>query len=132
MLLDTHTILWWQAGGSRLSDRAAGAIARAATMLVSPISCWEIGLLVSKGRVALDRDVRTWVRDLLRQDGVEPAPLTPEIAVAAAMLRTEGFGGDPADQFLYATAVAGNVALVTKDDRFHDFARDRTDGRVIW
>ena len=67
VLLDTHAILWWQAGSGRLSARAAREIARADTVLVSPISCWEIGILLGKGRIALDRDVQQWVRDLLAQ-----------------------------------------------------------------
>jgi hypothetical protein len=39
ILLDTHVLLWWRAGGERLSTAAARAIARADTVLVSPISC---------------------------------------------------------------------------------------------
>ena len=49
MLLDTHGILWWQAGGERLSAVARRAIAAAQLLLVSPVSCWEVALLAEKG-----------------------------------------------------------------------------------
>lgn len=132
VLLDTHAILWWQADNGRLSARAAREIARADTVLVSPVSCWEIGVLLGKGRIALDRDVQHWVRDLLAQDSVTPAQLTPEAATAAALLRRDGFRGDPADQFLYATAAAHAAGFVTKDETIHAFARSRRDVTAIW
>ncbi len=132
VLLDTHAILWWQADSGRLSTRAAREIARADTVLVSPISCWEIGILLAKGRIALDRDVRLWIRDLLAQDSVAAAQLSPEAATAAALLRSDGFGGDPADQLLYATSAAHAARFVTKDEAIHAFARGRRDVTVIW
>lgn len=132
VLLDTHAILWWQADSGRLSARAAREIARADTVLVSPISCWEIGILLEKGRIALDRDVQHWVRDLLAQDSVTAAQLTPEAATAAARLRRDGFHGDPADQLLYATSAAHAAAFVTKDETIHAFARGRRDVTAIW
>ncbi len=132
VLLDTHALLWWQADGRRLSAGAARAIARADTVLVSPISCWEVGILIEKGRIELDRDIHRWVRDLLAQDSVSPAELTPETATAAVQLRSDGLRGDPADQFLYATAAAHAAGFVTKDEAIHEFARNRRDVSAIW
>ncbi|MGH9188938.1 MAG: type II toxin-antitoxin system VapC family toxin [Acidimicrobiales bacterium] len=132
VLLDTHALLWWQAGGQRLSTRAASAIARAEMVLVSPISCWEVAELVRKGRVALDRDLHLWVRDLLAQEGVAVAELAPQAAVAAGLLAGSGFSGDPADRILYATARALAVPLVTKDKAIRDFARASREVRAIW
>lgn len=42
ILLVTHVLLWWQAGGERLSKRASRELAKAEIALVSPISCWEV------------------------------------------------------------------------------------------
>jgi PIN domain nuclease of toxin-antitoxin system len=132
ILLDTHALLWWQAGGERLSPAARRAIARADAVLISPISCWEVATLLTKGRIALDRDVHVWVRDLLGSDGVEPAPLSPQVAVAAALLGAAGFHGDPADRFLYATALEHSVPLVTKDDTIRAYAEKVGDMRTVW
>jgi PIN domain nuclease of toxin-antitoxin system len=132
ILLDTHVLLWWQAGGERLSTAAARAIARADVILVSPISCWEVASLLASGRIALDRDVFTWARDLFASDEVQPAPLTPQAAVVAAQLGAAGFHGDPADRFLYATALEQTVPLVTRDDSIRSYAAKAGDLRTIW
>jgi PIN domain nuclease of toxin-antitoxin system len=132
ILLDTHVLLWWQAGGERLSTAAARAIALADAVLVSPISCWEVATLLSSGRIGLDREVFTWARDLFASDEVQLAPLTPQVAVAAAQLGAVGFHGDPADRFLYATALEHSVPLVTKDDSIRSYAGKAGDLRTIW
>lgn len=132
IVLDTHVLLWWQAGGERLSAGAARAIARADVLLISPISCWEVATLLCKGLIALDRDVYVWVRDLFGAQQVQLAPVTPQVAVSAAMLGAAGFHGDPADRFLYATALEHSVPLVTKDESIRSFAEKAGDLRTIW
>jgi PIN domain nuclease of toxin-antitoxin system len=132
ILLDTHVLLWWQSGGKRLSARAAREIARAELVLVSPINCWEVAMLLAKDRIALDRDVFMWVSDLLATEGVDSAPLSPTAAVAAGLLSSAGFPGDPADRLLYATARDLNVPLVTKDGAIREYARAAKDVRTIW
>lgn len=87
--------------------------------------------LVRRGRLALDRGVFDWVADLLAQDRVESAPLTPSAAAAAGILGDE-FGGDPADRFLYATARELSVPFVTRDRRMRSFARTTGEVRTIW
>lgn len=132
ILLDTHVLLWWQAGGRRLSQRATREIAKADTIFISPISCWEVAALLIKGRIALDRDVYVWIRDLFAQERLEPAALSPQAAVGAALLSQAGFPGDPADRFLYATARELVVPLVTKDAAIRQYARTTKDVRTIW
>lgn len=132
ILLDTHVILWWQAGGERLSATARRAIAAADDILVSPVSCWEIAFLATKGRVELDRDPSVWVQDFLHADRVAVADLTPTAAVAAARLPATGFPGDPADAFLYSTARERDVPFLSKDERIRGYARGARDLRVVW
>ena len=56
ILLDTCAVIWLQEGG-RFKPEAEAALQEAQTtglqVLVSPITAWEIGLLVSRGRLAL-------------------------------------------------------------------------------
>lgn len=127
VLVDTHALLWWQAQSDRLSVTARTRLEVTSSVLVSPISCWEVGMLVVRGRVGLDRPTAVWVRDLLASDRVEVAELTPSVAVTAAEL--EGFHGDPADRLLYATARRQGVALVTKDRAIREYAQQ--DGHVV-
>lgn len=130
VLLDTHVLLWWQAGSERLSAMANARISAATRLLVSPISGWEVGMLVGKDRVRLDRPTAAWMRDLLAQDRVEAATLSPAIAVAAAEL--PDFHGDPADRLLYATARSLQAELLSKDGLLHRYAESDGDVVVVW
>ena len=130
VLLDTHALLWWQAGSPRMSPTARATIESGARLLVSPITCWEVGMLVAKGRVRLDRPTAAWVRDLLAQSRIEPSGLETGTAVAAAEL--PDFHGDPADRLLYATARSWPAVLLTKDEALQRYARRHGDVVVTW
>lgn len=130
-LLDTHVLLWWVTSDTRLSARARTEIARAETVLVSPVSCWEIATLIRKGRLRLDRDPYIWLADVLAQERVEEAPLRPVVAAAAGLL-PDAFPGDPADRLLYSTARDLVVPFVTKDQRVRGFARGSGDVKTVW
>ena len=130
LLLDTHTLLWWQAGSDRLSGRARRLIDGAPRLFLSAISVWELATLVDQGTIALDRPTQIWVHDLLSDGIVTLAELTPAIAVAAAQL--DDFTGDHADRIIYATAVQNQLTLVTKDERLADYARANGDATIEW
>lgn len=130
LLLDTHALLWWQAGSERLSNRALRLIDSAPRMFVSAISLWEVAALADDGVIALDRPTQIWVHDLLSAGVVTVAELTPAIAVAAAQL--DDFAGDLADRIIYATAVHNSLPLVTTDDRLTEFARANGDVTIEW
>jgi PIN domain nuclease of toxin-antitoxin system len=130
VLLDTHALLWWQAGGERLSAAARTAIDGATTCFISPVSCWEVAMLVTKNRVGLDRPVGQWIHDLLAGPQVDLAELTAAAAVEAGTYRD--MHGDPADRLLYATARALGVPMVTEDSAIHDFAAAHRGVPVVW
>ena len=132
ILLDTHVLLWWQAGGVRLTARVQRAIDAAGSIFVSPVSFWEIGLLAEKGRIRLDREPFVWAQDLLASDRLFVAALTPIAALRAGRLPAAGFTCDPADALIYATAVDLAIPLATKDQRLRLFAAERRDVRAIW
>lgn len=132
ILLDTHTLVWWQAGGKLLSKRARNAIAAADRVLVSPVSLWEVTMLSVKKRILLDRDPYIWCRDLFDDDQVELAPLSAQAAVHAGLLPDSGFKGDPADAMIYATAHEKLVPLVCKDSKISTYAESAHEVEIIW
>lgn len=121
IVLDTHVWLWWLAEPSKLSRDARQAIDEAEAIGVCAVSCWEVAMLVQRGRISLDRDVSTWVRQALAPRRVMSPALTPELAVAAGLLDRDDFPGDPADRFIYATARAHRAPLITRDERIRGF-----------
>lgn len=132
VLLDTHTVLWWQADVQRLSRDAERTIDTATSLLISPLSCWEISSLARQGRVALDRAPRAWIDKLLRTPRVTLAPLSSEAAVWAGQLDGATFPGDPIDRLIYASAYDLRIPLVTKDEKLHAYAARMADLDVIW
>ncbi len=125
LLLDTHTIVWLMFGDSKLGPKAKEAIYRAYRedrAFVSAITPWEIGVLVSKKRIDLYRDVLDWVRAALSVPGIRLVPLEPEIAVASTRLPWE-MHADPADRILVATARHLGAVLVTADGALLEMAR---------
>lgn len=121
IVLDTHVWVWWNSDPAKLSTAARTAIEAADQLCVSPISCWEVSMLVAKGRLGLDRDVQTWVREALAEEIVHLVPISAEIAVAAGAL--DNFHGDPADRLIVATTLALSAVLVTKDGKIQDYER---------
>lgn len=131
VLLDTHTLLWWQAGGERLSRAAASAIDAATAILVSPLTFWEVATLHRLGRIALDREPSSWAANLLRADRMDLVPLTAAAATWAGQI-DDAFPGDPIDRLLYATARDRRIPLISKDEPMRTFATAARDVEVIW
>jgi PIN domain nuclease of toxin-antitoxin system len=131
-LLDTHVLLWWLSGGSRLSAEATRVIKSADRLLVSPISCWEIGTLARSGRIVLDRPIASWIARVFEDRRQAVAQLSPESAGWAGSLDDARFPGDSADRLIYATAREHRVPLVSKDERLREYAVVAGDVDVIW
>lgn len=117
VLLDTHALVWLVAGDGRLrlaARRCIEAAAQEQQLWVSAITPWEIGMLVAKGRLVLDRDVMDWLQAALALPGIRVAPLEPAVAVAGTRLPGE-LHGDPADRLIVATARHLGATLITAD-----------------
>jgi len=116
LLLDTHIWIWSVADKSRLRPRVLKALENPANELwLSPISVWELLILVEKGRVVLNVDVREWIGQALEAAPLQEAPLTTEVVLATREIRLSHH--DPADAFLAATAKVFDLTLVTSDAR---------------
>mgnify|MGYP003374771085 CR=1 FL=1 len=123
VLLDTHVLVWLLSGSSRLGAQARAFLQQAVQdhpLFVSAITPWEIAMLVSKGRLALDRDIGQWVEAALALPGIRLAPLSPAVAVASTRL-PGALHADPADRIIAATARQVDAVLVTEDQRLLDY-----------
>lgn len=126
VLLDTHVWIWVAQGNSILSLPARKAIARAQErehLLISPISIWEISMLVERKRILLDMDVADWLKQWVELPGI----VTVEFSFQVAMLSNRLPGtihGDPADRILIASAYEENAVLVTADEKILKFGQD--------
>ena len=126
ILLDTHVLIWLMFGNTKLGATTMEAIdlaCREKRAHLSAITPWEIGVLVSKKRIDLFRDVLDWVRDAVAIPGVNLIGLEPEIAVNSTRLPFE-MHADPADRIIVATARHLGATLVTADRALLAIAKD--------
>lgn len=133
ILLDTHVVIWWANGDRlRLSANALAAIDQeiesagqpggSAGLLVSAISCWEVAMLVNRGRLALSLDVQRWLALLASHPAVRLLALDPAVAVAATRL-PEPFHADQADRFLVAQARELGISLLSADRKIRSYGQ---------
>ena len=127
ILLDTHVLIWWANGEQdRLSNTAIAAIeAEEQQRLVSAISCWEVAMLVDRGRLGLSVDVERWLHLVASIPKLQLLPLSPTVAVASTRLPGT-FHADPADRFLVAQARDLNIPLVTTDSKIRAYPHVRS------
>jgi PIN domain nuclease of toxin-antitoxin system len=112
LLLDTHVLLWWLNGDTRLRPAARRAIERPGwRRFVSAASIWEMTLKLAVGKLALPPHFG----DLFAREPFEPLAVT-----AAHALRTADLPPvhrDPFDRLLVAQCLVEGLTLVTADER---------------
>jgi PIN domain nuclease of toxin-antitoxin system len=126
LLLDTHAAIWITRN-EPLAPRAVEAMnaahQAAGVVFVSPITAWEVGLLVSRNRLNLLMTPRGWFARLLNVPGVRLADLSPDILIASSFLPGNP-PRDPADRIILATARDLGATLVTRDRLLLKYGED--------
>lgn len=114
LLLDTHIWLWYAGEDTRLSDGLRRTIVQDTTEVwISPISVWEVMLLVEKGKVDLKSEPTEWISESLAVLKPVEANLTREVAILSRQIELPH--QDPADRFIAATALHYGLQLATVD-----------------
>jgi len=124
ILLDTCAAIWL-AEGQSLSQAAQEALAESSGMgadaFVSPITAWEVGMLVTKGRLNLPLAPLAWFEGLLAQPQIALADISARILVASSFLPGDP-PNDPMDRIMAATARESGFCLITRDKRLLKYA----------
>lgn len=124
LLLDTCAALWLSRN-EPVSEKVSDAVRRAAESgeptYVSPITAWEIGLLVARGRMNLLMAPERWFERLLEAPGLLLADMSPIVLVISSFLPGTP-PNDPADRILAATAREHGYTLVTRDRPLLEYA----------
>lgn len=115
-LLDTHIWLWIHREPLRLSAVVNQSIADPSNDLwLSPVSIWELIILIEKKRVTLREDLNKWLEKSRKELWLREAAFSWEVAQEVSF--TILGHGDPADRFLVATARVYDLTLITADER---------------
>jgi PIN domain nuclease of toxin-antitoxin system len=116
LLLDTHVWIWSVLEPDRLGRNSSRALQNEENELwLSPISIWELSILVKKHRIELSEDFHTWISRALSQTTFREAPLTNEVVLEVSRMHFSH--RDPADHYIAASAKLFDLTLVTADPR---------------
>jgi PIN domain nuclease of toxin-antitoxin system len=117
LLLDTCAVIWLSEG-EQLALSAVDLLKAADDAgqftYISPISAWEVGRLVSRGRVQLLITPQRWFARLFEVQGVHLAEMSPDVLIASSFLPGKP-PRDPADRIIAATARDLGATLITRD-----------------
>ncbi len=95
------------------------AMREADIIYVSPISEWEIALKWRDGGIELPMSPREMIRQLVDAYSLTVMPLSDEVMFKSTEL--PDIHRDPADRFIIATAILGNLTVITTDRRFAQY-----------
>jgi PIN domain nuclease of toxin-antitoxin system len=127
ILLDTHVwVFYYSQQYKRLSKKAIETLSREPTLVISPISGWELAQLGLKKRIDLKMDVGHWIDLTLKDPRLELLDMSMDILVSSVCL--EAKHKDPVDRILATTAIFNNIPLITADKKLHQFPKLKT----IW
>jgi len=123
IVLDTHALIWWIDGSDELSrpaKRRIDSLLGVGGVHASSISCWEIGMLAARGRLALAIPPSEWIARCESLPFLTFVPIDNAIALASSALPGRA-PRDPADRMIIATARAIGASIVTKDERIRSY-----------
>ena len=119
VLLDTHTLLWYIDGDSKLSNSVNLIIKNAEKVYVSIVSFWELSIKIGLDKLQLKPSIREIYTELLRND---ISMLSIEIIAIENLILLPYHHRDPFDRMLVAQALAHNLVLVSKDEQLKKYA----------
>jgi PIN domain nuclease of toxin-antitoxin system len=125
MLLDTCATIWISNDeplAPQFLDELQSMRDAGQAIYVSPITAWEMGLLVSRGRVNLQMSPERWFSRLMDAPGLQLSEMPPSVLLASSFLPGT-LPADPADRILAATAREFGYRLVTRDRPLLDYGR---------
>ena len=123
LLWDTCAVIWIYERAP-LAEGALAAMGVAyregVPSYISPITAWEVGMLISRGRLQLLIKPERWFANLFEVAGVRLAEMSPDLLIASSFLPGKP-PRDPADRIMAATARDLGATVVTRDRVLLDY-----------
>ncbi len=119
ILLDTCAVIWLSTGqpvSSEAETKLQAAYESGLPVWISPFTAWEIGMLVSRGRLALSLSAEDWFEEAVTAPGISLASVSPPMLIRSSALPGSP-PADPADRIMIATARELGATLMTRDRR---------------
>ncbi|MEP6835591.1 MAG: type II toxin-antitoxin system VapC family toxin [Gemmatimonas sp.] len=114
LLLDTHVVIWWDAG-QQLSAVATKAIQDADEVFGSAASAWEIAIKSALGKISSKRTIAV----AAAQSGLDELPVAFAHSAQLALLPTHHH--DPFDRMIIAQVMVEGLTLVTRNGALQQY-----------
>ncbi len=111
LLLDTHVLIWWDAG-RKLTKDAVAAIQEADEVFVSSAAAWEVAIKSSLGKIASRRSVAI----ATSESGFLELPVL--FTHAERVRELPAHHRDPFDRIMIAQAQVEGLVIVSGDRAF--------------
>lgn len=113
-LLDSHTLIWYVSGDTRLSDSAIARIDDTPTeCCVSIASLWEIAIKQSIGKLDIGMPLPDFIQQGVLDNDFGVLQISPQHIQQTAQLPLHH--RDPFDRMLVAQAVCESLQIVSAD-----------------
>lgn len=122
LLLDTHTLIWFLDGDTRLPANTRTQIETTPIVSVSIVSLWEIAIKANIGKLTLSAPFSSVEPNLVAL-GITQLPITfkdLEIYLSLPLHHR-----DPFDRILIAQAINYSLSLVSQDTQMDAYAIQR-------
>jgi PIN domain nuclease of toxin-antitoxin system len=121
VLLDRHAFLWFVLGDLKLSRNARRHIEDPGNeKLISPASYWEIAIKISLKKYTLSQPYEAFIQKGIADNGFIMLPIEPKHT--AALITLPFHHRDPFDRLIIAQATVEQIAVISGDAAFADYA----------
>ncbi|BAI91890.1 type II toxin-antitoxin system VapC family toxin [Arthrospira platensis NCB002] len=124
LLLDTHTVLWFFMGNSRLSDKVRDLVEDGHNhKLISVATVWEMSIKQSQNKLTLEKTASDYIEEKIRLDDFELLPI--QLNHLRILSSLPFYHKDPFDRLLIAQAMQENIPILSKDMAFYAYPIQR-------
>lgn len=123
LLLDTHTLLWYADGSTRLSARAKALLDDPTNSLhLSMATLWEVAIKTGIGKLTLSSPYGTYMRSAISLFRLSVIPITLEDCESYSTLPFPSqTHRDPFDRLIIAHAMRHSLTIVANDPEFDSY-----------
>ncbi len=124
LLLDTHAVLWYWLGDSKLSGAARELIDDSANVkFVSPVTHWETAIKISLGKYTLHQPFDEFFQIGMQRTGFRDLPIQIKHTSVVSTLALHH--RDPFDRLLVAQALTELIPIVSADSALDAYGVQR-------
>lgn len=126
LLLDTHTLFWWDMSPDQLSKQVLDLLSdEANTLMVSVASVWEMQIKQQLGKLALKLSLADMIQNQRDKNGI--TLVSVRFLHVLELDQLPLYHRDPFDRILIAQSRVEEAILVSRDTIFEQY-----DVRTIW